>query len=997
MKKIIAWLLVVALTAAISIGATLAYLTDTDEDVNVMTLGNVKIDQLEYERIDDETANEKAEVQEFHDNKPLYPGVYETGFDFGTGDANVDWEQIGKDGYTSGIWNPEKINNELDKMVFVKNKGSYDAYVRTVFAFEAGNYTTLDEFQNMMHLNLNEDNFEWTWVETPVEIPNAEGSTTKYFVAVATYKDILKPGALTEISLSQIALDKTATNADVEAFGDTYQILVKSQGIQADGFDTAMLALDEGFGVINSASIPWQIDAPEQGVTVKNALHYLNGDNTSTAITSKISSVTFGLTKNYANIADNYDAVLVSEEQDVPVYAYYVPNNGQYDVYMLASDAIYAPKDSTGLFQGMTNVTAINTDNLDVSRVDQAVFMFRQCEKLPVLDTTGWDTSNITNMQGMFYKCYGLQEIIGVSDWDVSNVTSLYAAFYNLHAMTKLDLSGWNASKVTNLNMAIRSNNNLSYVDLSGWNISSACNASDMLAYNPKLVTVNATGMNTSGITDASCMFYEANALTTIIGSESLTFPNLVDAAGMFEKCQSLPSIDVTNWGLGKCELTSYMFNGCSALTEITGSGNLNLGSVKDATGMFQLCQSLQSIDVTNWGLGKCELTTFMFNCCSALTEIKGSNKLDLGSVKDASCMFQVCSSLPSLDATNWDLGNCTTMSRMFHSCESLVTVEGSETWNTGNVTDMYAAFYNNPRLVDLDVSTWNTSNVTTMEQMFRGNVDLLTLDVADWDVSKVTSFGGMFGSFNQNAGDMDLQSLDLRNWRPAAVTTTRHMFYGCGQLQTMDMTGWNTPKLEDMSHMFADCYKLEQVVFTGWNTPALVNMDAMFNNCEVMKSVDMSMFNTSNVLYFSQLFEACYALEEVIGLENWNTAKGDNFSEMFSGCGKLKELDLSSFDTRNADHLKEGDWVFLRFISGCTGLEKITFGPYFDFDGVGCADGYKFVMPAASKVAGWDGKWYTADGTGYLPSEIPELTAATYYAVNPLKPATPPVDSTNP
>ena len=41
MKKIIAWLLVLTLTAAVSIGATLAYLTDTDEDVNVMTLGKV--------------------------------------------------------------------------------------------------------------------------------------------------------------------------------------------------------------------------------------------------------------------------------------------------------------------------------------------------------------------------------------------------------------------------------------------------------------------------------------------------------------------------------------------------------------------------------------------------------------------------------------------------------------------------------------------------------------------------------------------------------------------------------------------------------------------------------------------------------------------------------------------------------------------------------------------------------------------------------------------
>ena len=37
MKKIIAWLLVLSLTAAISIGATLAYLTDTDEDVNAVS------------------------------------------------------------------------------------------------------------------------------------------------------------------------------------------------------------------------------------------------------------------------------------------------------------------------------------------------------------------------------------------------------------------------------------------------------------------------------------------------------------------------------------------------------------------------------------------------------------------------------------------------------------------------------------------------------------------------------------------------------------------------------------------------------------------------------------------------------------------------------------------------------------------------------------------------------------------------------------------------
>ena len=44
MKKVLAWVLTLAMTAALAVGGTLAYLTDTDEDVNVMTLGKVKID-----------------------------------------------------------------------------------------------------------------------------------------------------------------------------------------------------------------------------------------------------------------------------------------------------------------------------------------------------------------------------------------------------------------------------------------------------------------------------------------------------------------------------------------------------------------------------------------------------------------------------------------------------------------------------------------------------------------------------------------------------------------------------------------------------------------------------------------------------------------------------------------------------------------------------------------------------------------------------------------
>ena len=44
MKKIIAWLLIIATTAAVTVGGTLAYLTDRDSEANVFTTGDVKID-----------------------------------------------------------------------------------------------------------------------------------------------------------------------------------------------------------------------------------------------------------------------------------------------------------------------------------------------------------------------------------------------------------------------------------------------------------------------------------------------------------------------------------------------------------------------------------------------------------------------------------------------------------------------------------------------------------------------------------------------------------------------------------------------------------------------------------------------------------------------------------------------------------------------------------------------------------------------------------------
>ena len=852
MKKIIAWLLVLTLTAAISIGATLAYLTDTDEDVNVMTLGKVRIDQLEYERIDDETRNEDAEIQEFRDNKPLYPGVYETGYDFGTGDANVDWTQIGKGDYTTGIWNPEKINNELDKMVFVKNEGNYDAFVRTIFAFEAGNYTTLDQFESMMHLNLNETDFTWEWELAPITI-----GQSKYFVAIATYNKVLEPGALTEISLSQIALDKTATNDDVKAFGETYQILVKSQGIQADGFTDAATALNEGFGTVDADNVPWKTDAPIVGATMSNALHYLNGDPTGTKITNKVTKVVYGRRSQYPEIVSKYDGILSDAEQDMAVYTYYVPNGSNYDLYMLSNGTIYAPKDSSSMFNGMKALKTVDTSNLDVSRVENMYSMFLNCQNLTTLDTSNWDTSKVKDMGGMFANCYVLSEL-DTSGWDLSNVETLYFTFQKCYELRELDVSNWGLENVTTLQGTF-AYAGLTSLDASNWKLSNNTSLLDTFKYCYDLKTVDATGWDTSNVTSTKRMFFHTTSIENVVGIE--------------------------NWDLSKNTDLYYMFEECDALTTVNLSG-WKLGSATTLQGLFFNCDSLQSVDVSNWDTSKVTTLYAMFHYCISLQEVKGIGTWDVSSVTNMEQVFRNCRKLEYLDVKDWRPSSCTTFISMF----------SDSTANTGAMT-----------LKDLDVSQWDMSSAQNINYMFYGCGQLTDLDLSAWDVSNVTT---MYHTF---ADCFKMENYNFSGWDTSKLTVMDGIFNGNRALKVIDVSDFDTQNVTDFDQFFDGCSVLETVIgMDQWDTSSGKYFVELFTGTQV-REVDLSSFDMSKAEQTYNMFLSNPQLTTIYVSDKWNldpskvTSSGNMFGynpKLTGGNGsttatlKLTDVTYANVDT---------------------------------------------------------------------------------------------------
>ncbi len=102
------------------------------------------------------------------------------------------------------------------------------------------------------------------------------------------------------------------------------------------------------------------------------------------------------------------------------------------------------------MFQNATALTTLNLTDWGVNRVASSVnmsFMFFGTSSLTNPTLTNFKTTNVTNMESMFYNA-GVTSL-AIQSWDVSQVTTFEDMFYNANKLTTLDLSGWHTSGAT--------------------------------------------------------------------------------------------------------------------------------------------------------------------------------------------------------------------------------------------------------------------------------------------------------------------------------------------------------------------------------------------------------------------------------------------------------------------------------------------------------------------------------------------------------------------
>ena len=270
-KKLTAVALVVCMLAIMLVGASLAYFTDKDEEVNTFTVGNVKIDLIEsqYHRVN-AGQGDVGKVEEplqggylwasnvtlegNRENTPNYVTSGETWNGTYFSDAQIEADAATyKNGYFAEHSNMMPGSN-VRKNPYVKNTGNNDAYIRVRVLIPVTLFDVIDNGPSYWTTTaLNEGEVTSKAVETynsnPAAVKQVERNNIKYYEYDFTYTDAVKPGELTFWNVwGNIAINKDATAAQL-ANVQSFDVIFEADAIQAAGFADAA----EAFAAFDAA------------------------------------------------------------------------------------------------------------------------------------------------------------------------------------------------------------------------------------------------------------------------------------------------------------------------------------------------------------------------------------------------------------------------------------------------------------------------------------------------------------------------------------------------------------------------------------------------------------------------------------------------------------------------------------------------------------------------------------------------------------------------
>jgi len=228
----------------------------------------------------------------------------------------------------------------------------------------------------------------------------------------------------------------------------------------------------------------------------------------------------------------------------------------------------------------------------------------------PYGSINGWDVSNVTDMEYLFYNKNTFNQ--NIESWDVSNVTKMRGMFYKATAFNR-DISSWNMSSVTDMSLMFRDASNFNQ-DIGDWDVSIVTDMFGMFD-NASAFNQDIGSWDVSNVESTSLMFKNASVFNQDIGDWDVS--NVTDMLGMFDNASAFNQ-DIGSWDLSSELGMSFMFRGAVTFNQDIGSWDVS--GVYGMRSMFDNASAFNQ-DIASWDVSSVTSINDIFNNSALSTD----------------------------------------------------------------------------------------------------------------------------------------------------------------------------------------------------------------------------------------------------------------------------------------------------------------------------------------------------------------------------------------
>lgn len=462
--------------------------------------------------------------------------------------------------------------------------------------------------------------------------------------------------------------------------------------------------------------------------------------------------------------------------------------------------------------------------------------------------------------------------------------------------------------------------------------------AASMFAHKSNLVLVYLTDIDFNTVTSYSSMFSECNKLQRVYNGDMLVGDKATTFAYMFNNCNSLTDIDLSQLNTSSALDMSYMFYRCTNL-QVLDLSRLVTDNVINYQYMFYGCRLLTPILPTvinipdSFILNVDSTVNKTFNMCNGCKfkpacskegrfNSNGTFVYGLNSI----ISFNVCKPTNMQSQLIAPANKSVMMGYSMNECSielpMLVGVEGYEFvgWSTvamdrntkvdldtpiGSNITLYAlwskpgyilggsqlsvkiphaktARYFDPLYYDLDNSL--ITNTIDISECQDGSVVLYVVP------SEERVYYYSFVGFIKCPADMSqvfynksyYYVADIREFDTSDTITMNGMFRGCTSMTSIQLVNIDLSNVINMSYFAYGCSKLMYLEFHCIPSKALKYAQYMCYNCKYLMHADFTNLDTTNVLDFQYMFYYCNRLTDVKYGSLFVPNSGNSFGRMF-------------------------------------------------------------------------------------------------------------------